>query len=128
MTSTIGQSVIDRLTKLLGMLGSAHDGERGVAAAKADELVLSRGLTWSDVVARPQPASAPRRSSSKGWREPETIREKIDVALRYRGLLNAWEASFLIDVKRFRHPSPKQRACIERIYRRVRAAALTPNI
>ena len=101
MTSTIDQSVIDRLTKLLGMLGSAHDGERGVTAAKADELVRSRGLTWSDVVARPQPASAPRRSSSKGWREPETIREKIDAALRYRGLLNAWEVSFLIDVKRF---------------------------
>ena len=78
MTSTIDQSVIDRLTKLLGMLGSAHDGERAVAAAKADELVRSRGLTWSDVVARPQLASAPRRSSSEAWHEPETIRADQD--------------------------------------------------
>ena len=119
MTSTIDQSVIDRLTKLLGMLGSAHDGERAVAAAEADELVRSRGLTWSDVVARPQSASA----SSEAWHESETIREKIDAALRYRGLLNAWEASFLLDLKKYRHHSPKQAACVSRIYRKVRAAA-----
>ena len=123
MTSTIDQSAIDRLTKLLGMLGSAHDGERAVAAAKADELVRSRGLTWSDVVARPQPVSAPRRSSSEAWHEPETIREKIDAALRYRRLLNAWEESFLLDLKKYRHHSPKQAACVSRIYRKVRAAA-----
>jgi hypothetical protein len=44
----------DKLAKICGkMLGSAHDGERATAAAKADALVRAAGLTWSDVIAPP---------------------------------------------------------------------------
>ena len=41
----------ERLAKILGMLGSSHDGERAAAAGLADRLVRDLGLTWADVVA-----------------------------------------------------------------------------
>jgi hypothetical protein len=41
---------LDRLAKLLGMLGSVHAGERAVAGLKAHELVRAHGLTWHDVL------------------------------------------------------------------------------
>jgi hypothetical protein len=50
---------IDRLIKLLGMLGSAHDGERAAAGLKAHQLVTRSGLQWSDVIALPLPAVEP---------------------------------------------------------------------
>ena len=43
-------SAADRLAKLLGMLGSDHDGEVCNAARLADALVRERGLRWDDVI------------------------------------------------------------------------------
>jgi hypothetical protein len=39
-----------RLVKLLGLLGSAHDGERAAAARKAHEHIKALGLQWGDVI------------------------------------------------------------------------------
>ena len=41
----------DRLAKIAGMLGSAHEGERAAAAMKATGLLQSIGLTWPEVIA-----------------------------------------------------------------------------
>jgi hypothetical protein len=49
----------ERLAKICGLFGSAHDGERAAAAAKADALVRAAGLSWSDVIAAP-PDPPPR--------------------------------------------------------------------
>ena len=38
------------LSKLLGMVGSDHDGEALAAARKADALVRGRGRTWPEVL------------------------------------------------------------------------------
>jgi hypothetical protein len=40
----------EHLCKLLGLLGSAHAGERAAAGLKADQFVRSLGLTWPDIV------------------------------------------------------------------------------
>lgn len=40
----------DRLAKLLGMMGSAHDGEALNAARMAHTLVRQAGMTWEDVL------------------------------------------------------------------------------
>jgi hypothetical protein len=45
----------DKLTKILGLLGSNHAGEREAAAQAADRLVRGLGLTWSEVIAPPPP-------------------------------------------------------------------------
>ena len=43
--------VRDRLARLLGMVGSDHDGEALNAARLADRLVREHGVTWHDVLA-----------------------------------------------------------------------------
>jgi hypothetical protein len=45
--------LIDRetLIKLLGLLGSAHNGEIAAAGRMADALIRDAGITWADVIA-----------------------------------------------------------------------------
>ena len=40
---------IDRFSKLLGLLGSDHDGERSAAAAKATAFLGARSMGWPDI-------------------------------------------------------------------------------
>ena len=42
-----------KLVKLLGMLGSAHDGEIAAAGRMAHELIRQAKLTWYDVIPVP---------------------------------------------------------------------------
>ena len=42
--------VSTKLVKVLGMLGSAHGGERDNAARMAAQIVKDAGLTWYDVL------------------------------------------------------------------------------
>jgi hypothetical protein len=61
---------LKKLSKILGMLGSAHDGERASAALKACELLREAGMTWDEVVAPdklPVISSATPRCSH--WKE-----------------------------------------------------------
>jgi hypothetical protein len=50
MTSILDPSTKNRLVKLLGMLGSAHDGEALTAGRLADRLVRQANLTWDDII------------------------------------------------------------------------------
>jgi hypothetical protein len=54
----------ERLTKLLGLLGSGHDGEIAAAGRMADALIRDAGVTWADVIA------------------PETVQRELIEALR----------------------------------------------
>ena len=64
------KSDLTRLIRILGMLGSDHDGERAAAALAADRLVRGSGWTWWDLLA---PARAPRPVRSQ-WMDPLTDR------------------------------------------------------
>jgi hypothetical protein len=83
---------IRRLAKLLGMIGSAHDGEALNAARAANKLVRDCGLTWSDViVSRALP-------------------------ILQNDELTAWERDFLSSLRRQTYPpTPKQREVFDRI-------------
>jgi hypothetical protein len=81
----------DRLAKLLGMLGSDHDGEVAAAGRHADALVRRAGLTWADVVSDRQPALYDGCSSSA---------EQISFCLRNRDGLSQWEIQFLLSLHR----------------------------
>jgi hypothetical protein len=63
----LAPDTLERLVKLLGMLGSAHDGERAAAGLKAHELVRRHGLTWSDIL-----LAAPAPPPKLGWRDKLT--------------------------------------------------------
>lgn len=89
-----------RLIKLLGMLGSAYDGERAAAGRKADEFIRSRGLTWADVI---RPAARDHRASNTphggdriGWRAQR------EFCLRYRDRLRSKERAFLDNIGTWR--------------------------
>jgi hypothetical protein len=43
---------IERLARIAGMLGSAHEGERATAAEMASAMLKAMGLTWSEVIRR----------------------------------------------------------------------------
>ena len=68
------EPTLDRalLVKLLGMIGSAHDGEALAAARKADAIVKSAGMTWLDVVEGPdsQTRGAHRTAASAAPEAP----------------------------------------------------------
>jgi len=94
----------DRLAKLLGMMGSAHDGKALNAARAADKLVRDAGLTWPDIIAS---SALPILPNSE---------------------LTAWEHDFLSSLRRQKYPpTPKQREVFDRIRMktacRARAAA-----
>src|SRR3954447_25982978 len=77
----------DRLQKLCGLFGSQHDGERAAAAALADKLVRSTGLTWRDVIRWPEPAHSPPEMPDI----PDDWRGLATRALRHRDQLSCWD-------------------------------------
>lgn len=50
---TVQSSDLQKLAKLLGMVGSKHDGEAIAAARKADEMVKRIGATWENILVVP---------------------------------------------------------------------------
>jgi hypothetical protein len=91
------------LVKLLGMLGSAHDGERAAAGLKADQFVKRHGLRWTDVIIATPPQI--------GWRG------KVHACAAHIHSLNATERSFVRTMLGWvGTPSDKQLAWIDRIY------------
>ncbi len=105
-----------RLTRLLGMLGSAFDGERASAAAMADKLVRSKGMTWADVLSS-RPAA-----SSKPYTPPpppkHSVAGKIDFLFGARIHLTDWEVKFLSDIRDRAMLSIRQEAVLDKILQR----------
>jgi hypothetical protein len=105
--------VLERLIKLLGMLGSAHDGERAAAGRKADELLRRYGLTWSDILLVAAASSAPPPEPD----QPMSWREKCAACKARQHHLNERERAFVSSLARWRGtPTEKQLAWLDRIY------------
>jgi hypothetical protein len=132
------------LIKLLGMLGSAHDGEVLNAAKAAQRLLGAEGLTWEEAFASNNNNGAGANAGAEqyntgyqtGYRSgyarglEEGRSHRAGVAhpqswyafakmLRddYLDDLNDWEAGFVENFvsKHWNNPSPKQRDVFERI-------------
>jgi hypothetical protein len=102
MTPVLDRRAADRLTKLLGMLGSSHNGERAAAALKADELVRELNLTWRDVIRLPKAL-------------PTNDTEKVALALANIDLLTEWEQDFIFTIRWRQRISQKQRVILNQI-------------
>jgi hypothetical protein len=100
----LAPDALERLIKLLGMLGSAHDGERAAAGLKAHEFIRRHGLQWSDVIV----VTPPRI----GWRE------KVRACAAYPHLLNEKERAFVLQLATAWRgtPTEKQLAWLNRIW------------
>jgi hypothetical protein len=99
----LGPDALERLIKLLGMLGSVHDGERAAAGLKAHEFIRRHGLQWSDIIVATPPKI--------GWRE------KVRACQAYRQLLDHRERAFVDTLELWRGtPTEKQLAWLNRIW------------
>ena len=65
MRSALDPAAASRLAKLLGLTGSAHDGEALAAARMASKLRKSLGLQGQDIIRLPP---AQRTRHDEGWR------------------------------------------------------------
>jgi hypothetical protein len=52
----------DKLVKMLGMLGSRHDGEVAAAGRSAHTLLTDAGTTWNEVLLSPDGTGPPDRN------------------------------------------------------------------
>ena len=77
-----------KLARILGMLGSAHAGERDAEALAADQLVRERGLTW--------PALLGIEPAANIWER--TDKEMIQVCLDHIRFPNDWSQDFIESV------------------------------
>lgn len=116
-----------KLVAILGMMGSDHDGERAAAAALASRIVRAAGLGWDDLIST---APAPQQQAPGGARDGAGSRwqdsDDIAVCLKWLGHLNAWECSFVTDLRRARRPlSPAQKAKLLQIADGLRARGLS---
>jgi hypothetical protein len=116
IATSLDVTTAQRLTRLLGMLGSEHDGEVVNAGRMADRLVRERGLTWYSVilpkVAAPTQPSPPldpvspiewrqlanwlRRNFSDRLNERE--RDFIETMSAWQGRPTAKQAKWLQDI------------------------------
>lgn len=106
----------ERLVKLCGMLGSAHDGERAAAAAKASKLLRDRGLVWGDVIAAPAKATRTTTKRPAPPTPPEWP-EQLSFCLDHQDLLTDRELDFVRSLRSWRgRPTQKQAKWLLDIY------------
>jgi hypothetical protein len=105
--------VLDRLRKLLGMLGSDYDGERAVAGRMASDLLRQHRLTWADVVG--SEAQVVTTSRVRVWHEPKGHRESSAQCLAWPEILTDWEKEFLRSISGRWRLSGRQTHCLDRI-------------
>ena len=119
---------VERLVKLLGMLGSDHGGERAAAALKANALVREHGLVWSDVIpTTPEPRSY-QQEHTRRWNnntaEKQDWRDMRDFCAQHSNLLRSREQEFIDHIDSWRGAlTEKQSAWLIAIYTRVKKLA-----
>ena len=119
--SSLPPAFADRLIKLLGMIGSAHDGEALNAAKLANKLVREASLTWSDVIGKNTPAPP-----GKTAMDPETVANAIAEIYESRIRLSSREISFLSRIPELRFFSENQLAWLHGLLDRARAKMAEP--
>ena len=106
----------ERLAKLLGMLGSCHDGEVVAAARQAERLRAEAGLTWPEIL-------VPRLPPPWRGQNVRTVADAIDFVIEHEVVLTDWERGFVRDLRRLKYPlSPKQIGILERLVEKVHRA------
>jgi hypothetical protein len=115
MTTILLPSTRERLAKLLGLLGSDHQGERDNAGRAAHQLVQQHGLTWFDLLLPDNDVAAAGDPLGADWRRTAAA------CSRYPHLINRWEAGFLDGLPGFPHLSRKQHDTLFKIVMRLRA-------
>src|SRR3954462_8180152 len=119
----ISPDLANKLAKVLGMLGSDHDGEIAAAGRRAHAMVKGAGLTWDQVLAPANsPPEAPYRPPRR-WRRPATPSDAAALCLQWPEVLTDWETDFCRSVAGQRQISAKQAGVLARIIGKIEAFA-----
>jgi hypothetical protein len=112
----------ERLAKLLGMLGSAYDGEIAAAGRAADTFVRGAGCTWFDVVM--SDSSARPSQICRRHRDITNTTDAIEFCLSWPGVLTDWERRFVRSLRDQGKSvlSPKQFEILARLVAKARCA------
>jgi hypothetical protein len=140
----------ERLAMILGMLGSAHDGEALNAARLAVRIVKEAGTSWPEVIDGGRVATEAARSLlaenenlqlenrqlqnqlarlrhpplPTTWALPQTPGEQAAQAIEWTAVLSDWERSFVNDMSgRWRPPTQKQQQCLDKISSKIAGVA-----
>lgn len=100
------------LAKLLGMTGSAHDGEALAAARKAAALVKAKGATWPAILGLDDLPP-----------EADHVALARELLGKGRGICTRWEMDFLRGILAFKALSDHQRHTLDGIRKKVLAAS-----
>lgn len=123
MTGLLSREDRDKFGKLLGMCGSAHDGERASAALKIDGLLKRAGVTGTDLANAlvPRPGhGAPLRPSGMAPVSPSMPHQRrAFVLLTQTDWLTDWERGFLDSIRHRRSISNRQDKTLSDIERSV---------
>ena len=127
--SALAEADRDRLTRLLGMLGSDFDGEVLNAARLADRLVREQGITWFDILATSSLTPVPRQESRQppwqdvlrdwpaGWQAASRL-----CATHGHGIIRPKDLDFAAKIAGYTHrPSEAQLVWLRDITERVLA-------
>ena len=111
-----------KLAKVLGMLGSDHDGEVAAAGRRAHQLLTGAGLTWPEVIAPAAPAPQdPYRPPRRRWRRPTCPSDSAALCLQWPEVLTDWETDFCKSLVGRHRTSPRQSEVLARIVGKVEA-------
>src|SRR3954465_8229254 len=86
--------LVTKLVKVLGMLGSDHDGEIAAAGRRANAMVRGAGLTWDQVLAPVNFAPESPYRTSRRWRRPTSANDAAALCLQWPEVLTDWETDF----------------------------------
>jgi hypothetical protein len=87
----LGQVDLARLGKLLGMLGSAHDGEAGNAGRMATGLIRAAGMDWNDFIGAAERAAIAEEAARHLLAENGQLRTLLEQAEARGGALAIWQ-------------------------------------
>jgi hypothetical protein len=87
----LDQVDLDRLGKLLGMLGSHRDGEIVNAARAADKLIRTAGMVWADFTEAAGIASSAFAAAEALLAENDMLRAQLAEAEAGRGAIASWQ-------------------------------------
>ena len=102
------------LAKVLGMLGSSHDGEVINAARKAHELLTAKGTTWPAILGIDMEQPAPELYHLTLARE---------LLGKGKSIITRWERDFLLGIMGHKVLKQKQIETLDGIAAKVEAAA-----
>jgi hypothetical protein len=123
VTNVAPPALTAKLVKVLGMLGSDHDGEVCAAGRRANALLKGAGLTW-DQLLNP-PASEPQQTyrPPRRWRKPVSASDSAALCLQWPEVLTDWETDFCRSLVGRHRTSPRQSEVLNRITAKVEAFA-----